>query len=823
MPRDLETVCLKCLEKDPSRRYGTARSLSEDLRRFLDHEPVLARPISLRHRVRNWARRHPVHAAALLLAVCMGVGLVAGLVHRNDLVQRHAREREREVIRADASEKLAQRHLKAFQLRQARDALDANQVERTQDLLRDIEADAEAALTTPTRHGFAWNYLMAQARRDVVVLSDRHSERVSAIGVSPDGRTLVTGDEDGTIRLRDPDTGQIMKRLGEHQLPINRLSIAPSGSRLASVARTGKALRTEIFVWDLPTGHLAARLDEPSGRGVAEVKFDPTGNFLWDVEVGEGRQPRVRLWRLAATSEKGRLLWTRPIRSHSSPLSSDGRFVALEEKDARFVVRDVHGNDVGHTGAIDLGGKFAIPSPDGRLLAISGDSGTVILWDLAAGRERRRFEHDGEDPGRLFFSPDGRYLGCSYRNGALVVNDLISGARHVITSGISDPDLRSSTCFSPDNRLLARNIPNDSAGRAQPTQIWQLDPWRQIACYPGIPQPSEAHVFGRKGESHFASLGYEAIRWDYTSPRDPEQPVGHDDEAWSLAFSPDSAMLASGSDDTDEPRTIKLWDVASGRQIRGWNAGVGTVSALAFDPSGRVLASGHLGAPGGVRLWDPANGRQLAALSGHTDSVRTLAFSPDGVIMATAGSDQTVRLWDLKGLRCIQVLSGHTDAVRYLSFSPDGTHLASAANDKTVKIWDISSCSAESRMPWLEKIAGVAYSPDGQSLATADEHGLITLWNAASSTRVQTIDSDDQELRCLVFSPDGEALATAGRSHKIRLWDPVTAQELLTLEGHEAQVNAVAFSPDGSVLASCSHDGVVRLWRAGSNGAASRP
>jgi WD40 repeat protein/serine/threonine protein kinase len=812
IPRDLETICLKCLMKDPSRRYATARALSEDLRRYLEHKPVQARPISASQRISKWVQRRPVHAATLVLAILICVGLLAGLIHRNDLVQRHAQELEREVVRADASERLALRHLKAFQLRQSRDALDANQLERAQDILRDIQVDGEGVSTDPRHLGFAWNYLKSQACRNVVVLSDRRSERISEVALSPDGQTLATGDEDGTIRLRDPETGRVLNNLSGHKFSILRLIFAPTGRRLASVGRNGSAPQSELCLWDIPSGNLVARLEDPTSRAIADVRFDPSANFLWEIARFEDEKPKIRLWNVAADPERRGLLWTRTIRSESPPLSHDGRYVALEEPEPRFVVRDVQGKELGRTGVVDLAHSFAALSPDGKFVAVAGASRTVILWDLVKGQERTRFIHSEAKTGRVCFSPDGRYLGCSFRSGAFVIHDLVSRTSHEVSPGIADPDLNSRICFSPDSRLFSRNVPS-VAGRAQPTQIWQLSPWQQIARYPGIPQASETHAWHSSGKSHFTSLGYEAIRWDFTVPREQAQPAGHADEAWSLAFSPDSRMLASGSDDTDEPHTIKLWDVASGRQIRGWNAGVGTVSTLAFRPNGQLLASGHLGSPGEVRLWDPGSGQLLDTLSGHTDSVRTLAFSPDGATLVTAGSDFSVRLWDVQTGRCLHVLNGHTDTVRYVSFSPDGTRLATAGNDKIVNIWDFSSGRISARIPWLEKIAGVCYSPDGERLATADEHGLITLWDATTSSRVQTISSDEHELRCLVFSPDGEALATAGKGNNIQLWDPGTAQELLTLEGHKAQMNSLAFSPDGSTLASCSHDGMVRLWR----------
>jgi eukaryotic-like serine/threonine-protein kinase len=816
LARDLETICLKCLEKDLARRYPSAASLREDIERFLQGEPIHARPISVRLRAAKWVRRRPMHAGALLLVTLLASGLVGGIVYRNVLLQSHTLRLEHEVARADASARLARRHLSAFQLRQAKQALDANQVERAQDILSAMQVDRSSSDGGKDHEdqGFAWHYLRNAARRDIVVLSDRQAERVCILALSRDGQTLATGDEDGTIRLRDPETGRVRMTLRGHQLPIGLFAFSLDGRRLVSRGTqiVPGPRRDEVLLWDLSSARLLARLEGLSDRYVEDLRFDPRGERLWERSWTERDGGRLGFWDVGTDPAHPKLQWSGPTSLKYQSVMGAGTGVACEEPGRRFVVRDaLNERNLGRIGPIDHNYDLAVLSADGRLLAVGRRSRTVSLWDIAAGCEKARYELPRDDLDQIVFSPDSRYLAFLFGSGGFLIRDLLTGASRTIPPSVSDPLPSVAFAFSLDSRLLAKNV--SALGNEQPTTIWQLDPWLLVATYPGAMGSVPSFSFTPDGRSLILIARESAIRWNYSPRPEPDQPTGHADEAWSLAFSPDGAMLASGSDDTDKPETIKLWDVATGRIVRGWYAGVGTVAALAFDHRGQVLASAHLEKPGEVRLWDPTTGQRLAALTGHTDYVRAVAFNPDGTILASAGSDRAIRLWDVRARRCIRVLNGHTDIVRQVAFSPDGVLLASASGDHTVRLWNVATGTLTRTLQAIDDVAAVAVAPDGKSLAAADEKGMLSVWDLGSGARVQSMAFEQDFLLTLAYSPDGRSLAVAGKTRTIRLWDPATAQELLSLEGHKAQINSVAFSPDGQVLASCSHDGAVKLWR----------
>ena len=280
---------------------------------------------------------------------------------------------------------------------------------------------------------------------------------------------------------------------------------------------------------------------------------------------------------------------------------------------------------------------------------------------------------------------------------------------------------------------------------------------------------------------------------------------------YTLAFSPDGEILASGGDNN----AVILWDVADRSKRESFIEHGKSVMSIAFSPDGQFLASASL--DGYVRLWHVSSEHSRVSLR-HGGWVESVAFSPDGKMLASGGGDQegSVRLWNVLQSRSIATFSGHGALVEFVTFSPDGRLLASASRDGTIKLWDI----ANQRM--LRTLAGhssvvhaVVFSPDGETLASSSRDKTIRLWKVSSGENFTTFEIRNSlyvYAEALAFSPDGQFLASACVDYTVRLWNVVERREVNVLTGHHGGVTSVAFSPDGQLLASGSRDRAVLLW-----------
>jgi WD40 repeat protein len=299
---------------------------------------------------------------------------------------------------------------------------------------------------------------------------------------------------------------------------------------------------------------------------------------------------------------------------------------------------------------------------------------------------------------------------------------------------------------------------------------------------------------------------------------------GHSDQIFSVAFSPDGTILASGSGYKDKNNHIKLWDVGSEQEISTIKGHTGGASSVAFSPDGKTLASDKSDT---IKLWDVSTTQEISHLRGHStrgiyltqqdvyiELIYSLAFSPDSKILASGSKDCTVKLWEVSTGREIICLRGHSKYINSVAFSPDGKILASGSKDKTTKLWNvITGREIMTLSEHLYGVSSVAFSPDGKTLATGGGDSTIKLWDVHTGQEISTIKGHSAFITSVAFSPDGRTLASGSGDKTIKLWDVPTIQEISTLEGHSDVVDSVAFSPNGQILASGSWDKTIKIWR----------
>ena len=295
--------------------------------------------------------------------------------------------------------------------------------------------------------------------------------------------------------------------------------------------------------------------------------------------------------------------------------------------------------------------------------------------------------------------------------------------------------------------------------------------------------------------------------WDVATGRELKTFIGHQSPVRVVIFSPDGKTLASGSAD----RSVKLWDVSTGRELETFRGFQSHVLNVSFSRNGKTLVSGS--ADRKIKFWDILVGREFNTFKWHRGSVLSVRFSPDGQTIASGSTDRSVKSWDMATGRELKTINGHQGTVLNVSFSPDGKTLVSGSTDKSIELWDVST-GQELRAfnGHQDAVYSVSFSPDGKTLVSGSADKSIELWDVSTGQELRAFNGHQDAVYSVGFSPDGKTIASGSADKSIKLWDVSTGQELKTLSGHRDSVYSVGFSPDGKTIASGSADKSIKLW-----------
>jgi WD40 repeat protein len=825
--RDLETICLKCLRKEPERRYGSAQALAEDLERWLRHEPILARPIGTVGRLTKWTRRNPRTAALLLLC---GLAILAFLVGQTVMSIRLSRAN----TRVQAANVNLTRSLYETQWRQADEADRADEhgetIARFSHFLRLNPNDGPAASRLLS--------LLSSCNFPVLLVPPLTNDApVVALDVSQAADRLVTVTSGGTARLYDADLGKLQLELA-HPAPLTHCFLCGEKDLHLLTLSTEPKVR----LWDLGTRRLISerqlgalnRADASRGvlrtRDRRRIAINVQSNVVQvlDADSGAWMQPPISVPMeilRSVISADGRLLALAtasqvslykvgsdeplfpPVALSSPPhdicFSDDARWLACHTQNTIWLMNTVTGGTEPEFSAIALRIAFLGTSerlittpggPVGPLGLIDGHTGKVL------GSPFGQPEFDARRYGDLLFSNRElqRYLASTMR-----LLDPTTG-RYQSEPFIHDGPFLV-TWLRPDGRVAA------TASQDRTVRLWSVEMQKAQPLTIRVGQAVWEAQWSPSGNRILSTSGmgsnYQMRLWDTRKGIALGPPALLDDVAYFGQWSPDGTRIATAAQ-----TGAVIWNAETGQPLCApLRHGSGKLVHCAFSPSGEVLATAADDRT--VRLWNGHAGKAIGEPLIHSDVPLKISFSSDGGRLATGCMDGTIRVWSVPDGKLLLGPLRHSGICWVAAFSPDNRWMVSASSDSTAQLWD-AAIGKPALPPFRHEgpVCWASFSPDGRAIATSTESGTVRVWDTATGQLLSEPMRHPSRVWFVKWSPDGRFLATTCSDGSARVWDAFTGHLVAEPFVHNDENRRAEFSPDGQRLLTASFDGTMKVW-----------
>jgi WD40 repeat protein/serine/threonine protein kinase len=748
VPRDVDTICLKCLEKKPGSRYPSAEQLADDLRRFLNGDSIHARPLSRFEKGLRWAKKRPLVAGLSLSVAALFLATLAALAYGKwktnaalEIAERNLEQSEENLNIAEENLIDSRRNLYFRGITSARERWLANDPNTADSILDECPEEYR---------DFEWGYMKHLTRTPNL----RLPEATGPLAFHADGRLVTGAAPVSAIKTWEPSTqDRLLTLLGHADLPTD-VAIHPTRDLVASAGQNDHTLR----VWDVSTGERVLKIE--TDKPVEHCGFTPDGAGIAAYE----KDNRLRVWSLADGAMirdmhfniRGiRAIAFSPYDPHIAVASGRGETAVLTiyHYETQQVVMRIAANEA----AV---GSLAY-SADGSRLAVAEVRGGIRVWHvhepfvgvvIIAGPV--------SDNAHVAFDPSGTRVAAEALDGTIRVWETVRGVEEVVLRGHSRSV--SDIAFSPDGRHIAASTGGNEVC------VWDAKAEQGCLSLEGGQVGANSIAVDPKGDLLAAAFNDGVVRvWRRETRKLVNELRESGQRAWSVAFSPDGERLAVAGDDS----IAKIYDTTSGELLLEFAEHTRPLRCVVFSPNGELVAS--TGLDNKVLVWDSGSGQVRHSFQmprGH--AVATLAFHPDGRRLAAGGASPDFGLFD--------VLSGEVIWVEH---------------------WN---------MPW--RIRSLAFSPDGELLAVARGDGGVRIRRAKDGTLLHRFgDAGDDARIGLAFSPKGNRLAVATARTSVSLWDPRSGRNVLTLTRHPATFWPVAFLPDGQGLITTTLHGDVQL------------